>query len=63
MFDFSMESIIQELKTLDELSEWAKLWSMGDDELVKNRKVEILLEMASSSVFMNNEDMPACTES
>ena len=63
MFDFSIESIIKELKTLDELSEWAKLWDMGDDELVKNRRVEILLEMASSLVFMDNEDTPACTES
>ena len=62
MYDFSMETFIKSLKTLDELSEWAKFWDMEDTELVKDRKVEILLEMASASVFTDDAGMPACTE-
>ena len=57
-----MEAIIGSLVTLDELAEWAKLWDMEDNELVKNRRVEILQQMASTSVFMDNLAMPTCTE-
>ena len=57
-----MDAIIGSLVTLDELSDWAKLWDMEDDELVKNRRVEILQEMASFSTFMDDVAMQACTE-
>ena len=59
---FSIEYFIQTLETLDELSEWAKLWDMEEDELVKKRRVEILQQMASTSVFTDDVDMPVCTE-
>ena len=60
--NFSMDAIIGNLTTLDELSEWAKLWDMEEDELVKKRRVEILQQMASTSVFTDDVDMPVCTE-
>ena len=57
-----MESFIKRLDTLDELSQWAKFWDMEDDEQVKNRRVEILQQIASTSDFMDDVDMPDCTE-
>ena len=59
---FSMDAIIGSLSTLDELAEWAKLWNMEDDEQVKNRRVEILQQIASTSTFMDDVAMPAGTE-
>ena len=60
--NFSMEAIIGNLTTLDELSEWAKLADMEDHELVKNRRVEILQQMASTSDFMDDVDMTSSVE-
>ena len=57
-----MDAIIGSLVTLDELSDWAQLWNMEDDELVKNRRVEILQQMASTSAFIDDESLPAGTE-
>ena len=57
-----MDAIIGSLTTLDELSDWARLWDMEDDEQVKNRRVEILQQMVSTSDFMDDVDMPESTE-
>ena len=45
-----MEAIINNLNTLDDLSEWANLWGMTDSDLVNLRRIQILSEMANNCV-------------
>ena len=53
-----MEEFIKTLNTLDELSQWATYWGMEDSDLVKSRRVEILSDLACSSVLTQEQLQP-----
>ena len=40
-----MEAAIQNLHTFEDLHEWAVMWGMEDDDLIQERRVQILQEL------------------
>ena len=40
-----MEGVIQNLHTLEDLHKWSVMWGMEDDNLILERRAQILREM------------------
>ena len=44
-----MEGVIQNLHTLDDLNEWAVMWGMEDDDIIHERRAQILKEITETT--------------
>ena len=52
-----MEGVIKHLHTLEELNEWAVIWGMEDDDLIQQRRVEILQELTDTNTPVLPENL------
>ena len=50
-----MDAVIKNLQTVEDVDEFADLWGMQDDELVNQRRIEILCDMTYQSDNVTQE--------